>query len=118
MTKLEQETKQERKSYEKMMTEWTRRVSISKVYPTCKCGRKYVPIKKYDPSQCIICYFKTAPIVKTNVCKKCGREDIRLKRKTVYGLCSPCETERVKEYNTKHKRLSLRRLRESNIGVV
>lgn len=66
----------------------------------CQCGNKYIKTRD-GQNNCLICTRMEVPRI---VCKKCGRYDIRLnrKKKTVHGLCTPCDKIRVKEYNTKY----------------
>lgn len=66
-----------------------------KVYPTCHCGRKYVPIKECG-DECFFCYFtKHGAIVKPkNLCIKCG-DELMFSHKSV---CDKCVKEREREY--------------------
>lgn len=57
----------------------------NKEYPTCKCGRKYVPINKGD-TECFLCLFTQKPSAK--IIKQCTPKVVQPKR--IMIKCSKC----------------------------
>lgn len=72
-----------------------------KQYPTCKCGRKYVPINKGD-KECFYCQFRDTDIRKPtalptqevyNKCQFCGVHVSNMLRRKI-ATCQACAAKR------------------------